>query len=66
MAHFFSLYTSGNCREQNVITFFSDFPILSEINDFYEIGTFTFSIIAFLQQHFFAFSLSDIYCNILH
>ena len=36
------------------------------LKDFYETGTLTFSIIVFLLQHFFAFSLSDIHCNILH
>ena len=36
------------------------------LKDFYETGTLTFSIIVFLLQHFFAVSLSDIHCNILH
>ena len=29
--NFFNLYTRGNRRQQNVIIFFSDFPILSEV-----------------------------------
>ena len=28
---FFDLSISGNCRQQNAIQFFSDYPILSEI-----------------------------------
>ena len=42
------------------------FMLAPGLKDFYETGTLTFSIIVFLLQNFFAFSLSDIYCNTLH